>query len=558
MTLSLAHKLALGFALIIFMLLAFGWYQLGALQSMREFAIATIDQDFRALQLLRRASNSQRDMRVLQERAWVSYLLGKEGVASEDTSVAQQQWHLARERTLAGITALETLAAERAANSESLERQELWSKIENNARESKQVASEIATIVLKRFEKINQNDLSDVSAGKEVLDELREKFTRVSERAEDLATELAANARSDIEQLHRSVNTTSIAVLAGVFLIGVLIAVLIYRSTTRPLATFMTFVSAIGQGDLSQRTENTGKDEIGRLGSTLNEMVGNLAEVAGQTKAAAENLGGATAELQASAQQQAASTSEQSAAVQQITSTLEEILQSGSQITNRAKEVAQSAEAASSASKSGLQAVTETGHAIKAIREQAERVAGTVVALTEKTQSVGEIIASVNEIAERSNLLALNAAIEASSAGESGNSFTVVAEEIKNLADQAKDATGQVQGLLREIQQGINSAVMQTEEAVKRAETGATQSGETERVITELARSVQQSVDTFEQIIAATNQQQIGVEQVSGSVKNIREASEQLAAGVGDLEQSAGNLNAMSSQLRQSVERYRV
>ena len=102
---------------------------------------------------------------------------------------------------------------------------------------------------------------------------------------------------------------------------------------------------------------------------------------------------------------------------------------------------------------------------MEAIREQVEEVAEKIVALSQKTQAVGEIIATVNDIAEQSNLLALNAAIEAATAGEQGSRFSVVANEMKHLADQAKEATVQVRTILGDIQKGINSSVMLTEEA---------------------------------------------------------------------------------------------
>ncbi|MCJ2023066.1 methyl-accepting chemotaxis protein, partial [Methylobacterium sp. J-067] len=108
---------------------------------------------------------------------------------------------------------------------------------------------------------------------------------------------------------------------------------------------------------------------------------------------------------------------------------------------------------------------------------------GNIVGVSEKTQAIGEIIESVNDISERTHLLALNAAIEAAAAGESGRSFAVVASEMKLLADQAKAATGQVRAILGEIQRGINTSVMLTEEAVKRSAVGKTRSDTTQRTI---------------------------------------------------------------------------
>ena len=193
-----------------------------------------------------------------------------------------------------------------------------------------------------------------------------------------------------------------------------------------------------------------------------------------------------------------------------------------------------------------------------AIREQGEAVAENIVALSEKTQAVGEIISTVNDISERTHLLALNAAIEAAAAGENGRSFAVVASEMKVLADQAKDATSQVRSILGDIQRGINSSVMLTEEAVKRVTAGKERTDTTQATITEISSRVQESVQTFQQIVASTNQQQLGIEQVMSALQNIRLASQQTAAGTRPLDGAAGNLAGLSQQLVALTDRYRL
>ena len=192
------------------------------------------------------------------------------------------------------------------------------------------------------------------------------------------------------------------------------------------------------------------------------------------------------------------------------------------------------------------------------VEEQTKLVAEHIVALSEKTQAIGDIIASVNDIAERSQLLALNAAIEAATAGEEGRSFAVVAEEMKTLADQAKQATTQVSSILGEIQKGINSSVMSTEESVKRVANGREQTENTLKSITELAETIEASVRAFEQIVASTNQQRVGLEQVSEALQQIRGGSEQTAAGTRQIEQAVANINALGSQLGHTMERYAV
>ena len=215
------------------------------------------------------------------------------------------------------------------------------------------------------------------------------------------------------------------------------------------------------------------------------------------------------------------------------------------------------AQATAQTSKAGLRAVADTARAMDAIREQAEAVAGNIVALSEKTQTIGEIITTVNDISERTHLLALNAAIEAAAAGEGGRSFAVVASEMKLLADQAKGATAQVRTILGEIQRGINTSVMLTEEAVKRAATGKTRSDTTQKTIEEITARVEESVQTFQQIVASTNQQQLGIEQVMGALQNIRQASQQTAAGTREVEAASANLTDLAQALMALAERYR-
>ena len=129
---------------------------------------------------------------------------------------------------------------------------------------------------------------------------------------------------------------------------------------------------------------------------------------------------------------------------------------------------------------------------------------------------------------------------------------------MKNLADQARDATVQVQSLLQEIQKGINTSVMLTEEAVKRVDSGRRQTATARQTIHELSERIRESVEAFQQIVAATNQQQIGLEQITQALGDIRQAAEQTAAGTRQTEQAVENLNDLGAGLRATAERYRL
>jgi methyl-accepting chemotaxis protein len=329
-------------------------------------------------------------------------------------------------------------------------------------------------------------------------------------------------------------------------------------SITRRLAVFQQFVTSVGAGDLTQESAREGPDELGKLAQGLNRMVTRLRSTATQTRAADENLNATTMEILASAREQSAITGQQVAAYQETNATMQEVSKSCYQISERAKEVTATAEAVSLASISGLDAVQKTNQSVEAIHEQAEAVAQNIVALSEKTRMVGDILATVNDIAEQSHLLALNAAIEAAAAGEHGRSFSVVAGEIKNLADQSKAATVQVKTILGDIQKEINTSVMLTEEAVKRVDLGKHQADVAASAIRNMAANIDQSVQAFQQIVAGTNQQQIGFENVSQAMKDLSRGSEQAANSNRNTEKAAASLTDIAAQLRTATEGYRL
>lgn len=390
-------------------------------------------------------------------------------------------------------------------------------------------------------------------------EEVASKLIKVNARllfeANDLVKRFTAQSEMKIQAMIRWEIIISLIAAA----LGMVTTWVVARNIGKPLAACVDRAQVIAEGNLAVEAMRVKtRDEIGRLAASFNAMVDSLREVAGETQAVTENLNSAGAEILATSQEQASATKEQAAAVQEITSTVEEINQSGVQVSERARQVASAADTTTASSTQGMQAVETISKAMEGIQSQANTVAENVVMLSEKTQAIGEIIATVNDIAEQSNLVALNAAIEAADAREDGRRFSVVAGEIKNLADQAKEATGQVRTILEEIQKGINTTVMVTEEAVKRVEFGREKVQVAEETMSKMADSIKESAGAFQQIVGATNQQQIGLEQVTQALHEIRQASQQTATSTGQLGEAAENLNTLGLQLRRLVERYQT
>ncbi len=551
-------RILVGFCVVVALAALLGVYALKKQADLRDFSAARDTRDFHALDILRQLNNNEELMHATRYRALSQHLMRKLGMAVQDHSLAQREWRQRRATTAAALAQLEKATASWEQTADNALRASQWNRINAAAKAADQALSALAQDVDVQFSLLDRGDLAGAAARLPVIETLRQRFDDAITRATQLTEEQVRTGREEIESFARQARTSVLFGILAAVLAGVVFTVVIHRSIAGPIAAFMSFVERVGKGDLTVQAPAGHGDELGDLARALNRMAGGLREVARQTRGVAENLNAATAEILASTQQQAASTAQQAAAVQEANATMVEISQSGAQISERAKQVAAAAEATSSASASGIEAVRNTVATMESIREQAEAVADHVITLSEKTQAIGDIIATVNDIAEQSHLLALNAAIEAASAGEYGRRFAVVASEMKNLADQSKRATVQVRSILGDVQKAVNGSVMLTEEAVKRVESGRQQADAAERTIRTLTDNIQVSVQAFQQIVAGSSQQQIGFEQVAQAFRSIGVASEQAAASTRQSEKAAANLNALAQQLRGAVEVYRV
>ena len=274
-----------------------------------------------------------------------------------------------------------------------------------------------------------------------------------------------------------------------------------------------------------------------------------------QLKETTTQLASSSAELSAAASQLASGASETAAAVSETTSTVEEVKQAADLASEKAKYVSESSQKATQAALGGKKAVDESIEAMKRIQEQMESIAESIIRLSEQSTAIGEITATVTNIAEQSNLLAVNAAIEAAKAGEQGKGFAVVAQEVKSLADQSKQATGQVRSILSDIQKGINTAVMLTEQGSKASDAGVKQSTVAGESMQAIVASVTEAGQAATQIAASSQQQLAGMGQVASAMENIKQASTESVSSTQQTESTARNLHDLSEKLLRMVER---
>ena len=314
---------------------------------------------------------------------------------------------------------------------------------------------------------------------------------------------------------------------------------------------------SIAAGDLkAARIEP--KSDRDRLGSALDNMVVSLRNQIGQTKDNSAQLAKTAKDILAATSQVAATANQMATSISEATTTAEEVRQTATLAEQKAKSVAQSAGEAASVSVVGQRQTAATLDEMEKIRMQMETIAESIVQLSEQGQAIGDIITTVNDIAEQSNVLAVNASIEAAKAGEHGRGFSVVAQEVKNLADESKTATSAIRTILSQIERATAAAVMLAEQGTKSAQVSVDRSKDAGTSIKDLGSRVVQAAQSSAQISASASQQLAGVDQVVDAMVSIKDGSSQIVDSVSFVKVSAEELSALSATLAENIAAYEV
>lgn len=276
--------------------------------------------------------------------------------------------------------------------------------------------------------------------------------------------------------------------------------------------------------------------------------------ITGPIREGVNALATTASQISATVSQLASNASETAAAVAETTATVDEVRQTAQVAADRAKTVADNAQGAARAADTGRKATEQTVHGLSLIRDQMSSISESITRLNEQSQAVGDIVTTVADLAEQSNLLAVNASIEAAKAGDMGKGFAVVAQEIRNLAEQSKDSTRQVRTILTEVQKATSKAVLAAEQGSKSVADGGKQADETGQTIGLLTASVQEATRAAVQIAASSQQQLVGMEQVGHAMKNIKQATGQNAEGARQLAIAAHSLQEVGARLKALVD----
>ena len=364
-----------------------------------------------------------------------------------------------------------------------------------------------------------------------------------------------SEAFQPIHDLFNKMILSAIAILFISFLIGFIAA----RSIVTPIKYLSEKVDNIAEGDLTVSIEiKDREDELGIMMKGFSKMVDTLRSQTEDLLEGSATLASSTSQISTTVTQMATSSTETSSSIAEITATVEEVRQTVQVSSQKANQVVEVAKKGTDVSQSGRKATEDTIQGIKRIKEEMEYIAESIVKLSEQTQSIGQIISAVNDLADQSNLLSVNASIEAAKAGEHGKGFAVVAQEVKSLAEQSKDATDQVTSILNDIQKATSAAVMATERGGKAVEDGVNLSTQAGDAIEILSQNVNESSQSALQIASSTQEQLIGMDQLAEAMENIKLASQQNADGAKQLEDSIINLDGLAKKMKAISSKFRV
>jgi Methyl-accepting chemotaxis protein (MCP) signalling domain len=240
-------------------------------------------------------------------------------------------------------------------------------------------------------------------------------------------------------------------------------------------------------------------------------------------------------------------------AISEAATTVDEVRQTSMLANQKSKGLSDTSQDAERVAEAGRRAIAEIAEGMNHVRDQIAAVAETVVRLSDQTKAADQIVQTTNQLAEQSNLLSVNAAIEAAGAAEHGKGFGVVADEIRNLATQSKQAAQQVRGILAEIQRATDAAVMATEQGSKTIDLNLRKAADSNAAIESLADGVEMTAQSSLQIAASTQQQLIGMDQISQSMESINGAGAQNAESARQMQSEAGRLDEAAVRLARAI-----
>lgn len=344
--------------------------------------------------------------------------------------------------------------------------------------------------------------------------------------------------------------------LAALFLcasLGFLLGYLVINEISKPLKKLVEAAKHLASGDLSTRVPVTYTDEVGQVSIAFNQMAEAFQELIGQLQWTGIQLTTSTTEIAAAAKQQEATVVEQEATTKQIAVTAREISSTSKEFAKTMNDVSTSAEQASALAASGKAGLNRMETIMRQMVDASQNIASKLAVLNEKAGNITSVITTITKVADQTNLLSLNAAIEAEKAGEHGRSFSVIAREIRRLADQTANATLDIEKMVNEMVSAVSAGVMGVDKFSEEIHSGVNQVAIVSEQLSKIIEQVQQQTESFENVNQGMQAQTQGAEQINESINQLSEAAQQTTESIRQFHNAIEQLNNAAQDMQTAV-----
>ncbi|WP_224960802.1 methyl-accepting chemotaxis protein [Geomonas subterranea] len=386
----------------------------------------------------------------------------------------------------------------------------------------------------------------------------RQKYVAAAEALMDYYAKRTDLRVKTAQEAGTAAITTMLVTGIIALLLSVGICAFLASGIKRALKEMGSAIAIIAEGDLTRRVNYHAKDELGQLSEHMNGFVGKIQSIMQELSGDANRVATASTQLKATAQQMVQGTEEIVAQANTVATAGEEMAATSNDIAQNCHLAAQGAQCANQAAVDGAEVVEATVAVMGVIAERVQGAARTVESLGERSDQIGAIVGTIEDIADQTNLLALNAAIEAARAGEQGRGFAVVADEVRALAERTTRATREISEMIRTIQGETQSAVQAMEEGSKEVERGTQQASRSGQALEAILEEIHAVMMQANQIATAAEEQTATTSEISTNMVHITDIVRSTAKGADETAAAATALASMSVRLQEMVRQFKV
>ena len=398
-------------------------------------------------------------------------------------------------------------------------------------------------------------------ATEQTISKINPLFKAANEPAQQLydnEKKQAQKTHEDATSRYHSTLMLVISAIIGSILVSLVLGIMIIRSISSAASVLISVSSAMAGGDLSGRVRLTTTDELGTIGRSFDSMADSFSQALTKVAESATQVSAAASQVHSTAERIATGSEEVAAQTGTVATAGEEMAATSGDIAQNCQYAVEAADQATKTAQNGFEVVKHTIDGIKLRGAKTKENAAIVESLGARSDQIGEIVSTIEDIADQTNLLALNAAIEAARAGEQGRGFAVVADEVRALAERTTRATKEISGMIKAIQTETRQAILSMEEGVKGTERGALEAGQLETSLNEILEQISSVAMQVSQIATAAEEQTATTSEISSNMMQITDVVQQTSLGAHESATAAAQLNGNAEELQRLVQQFKL